>query len=171
MGRMSEPIQDMDCYEPGGLAAAGVSERFALLVYKAGIEVLARGEAALEPLGISGREYTALAILSSDAPESQQDLARLMGKGAVAVVAIVDGLEEKGLVARRRSDRDRRRSVVGLTDAGREMLVRADEAAESVTQTLFAALGEDEREALHTSLRRALDADAATIAAGGYVVP
>ena len=139
-----------------GVDSAGVNDRLALLVYRAGIEVLARGEAALEELGIDGRDYTTLAVLATDQPESQQELARLMGKAPPIIVAAVDELEQKGLVARRRDIRDRRRSVVEVTDAGREMLARADTVAERVIAEIFGALSSDERDALHATLRRAM---------------
>jgi DNA-binding MarR family transcriptional regulator len=79
-----------------------------------------------------------------------------MGKAPPIIVAAVDGLEAKGLVARRRSSRDRRRSVVEVTDAGREMLARADVIAESVIADIFGALSAEERHALHDTLRRAM---------------
>ncbi len=139
-----------------GVDSAGVNDRLALLVYRAGVEVLARGEAALEELGIDGRDYTTLAVLATDQPESQQELARLMGKAPPIIVAAVDELEAKGLVARRRSTRDRRRSVVEVTDAGREMLARADVIADRLIAEIFGALSADEREALHDTLRRAM---------------
>jgi DNA-binding MarR family transcriptional regulator len=139
-----------------GVDSAGVNDRLALLVYRAGVEILARGEAALAELGIDGRDYTTLAVLATDEPESQQELARLMGKAPPIMVAVVDELEEKGLVARRRSTRDRRRSVVELTDAGREMLARADAIADRLTAELFGAVSAAEREALHDTLRRAM---------------
>ena len=139
-----------------GVEAAGVNDRLALLVYRAGIEILARGEEALTELGIDGRDYTTLAVLATDQPESQQELARLMGKAPPLMVAVVDELETKGLVARRRSRRDRRRSVVEVTDAGREMLARADAIADRLTAELFGALSAEEREELHATLRRAM---------------
>jgi DNA-binding MarR family transcriptional regulator len=141
-----------------GVDSAGVNDRLALLVYRAGIEVLSRGEEALRELGIDGRDYTTLAVLATDQPKSQQELARLMGKAPPLMVAVVDELEDKGLVARRRSARDRRRSVVEVTDAGREMLARADEIADRITAELFGALSEQEREALHATLRLAMAA-------------
>jgi DNA-binding MarR family transcriptional regulator len=143
-------------FEPCGVDSAGVNDRLALLVYRAGVEVLARGEAALAELGIDGRDYTTLAVLVTDQPESQQELARLMGKAPPIIVAAVDGLEAKGLVARRRSSRDRRRSVVEVTDAGRAMLDRADAIADRVIADIFGALSADERLALHDTLRRAM---------------
>ena len=135
-----------------------MQERLALLVYRAGIEMLTRGEERLAPLGIDGREYTTLAVLSGDQPRSQQELARLMGKAPPLMVAVVDQLEAKGLVARRRSSRDRRRSVVELTDAGRELLARADAVAEEVTAEVFPELSDAELARLHETLRRGMGA-------------
>jgi DNA-binding MarR family transcriptional regulator len=155
MTHMSQPLDEL-CYLPGGLRAAGVTQRLALLVYRAGLEVLAHGEARLEEIGIDGREYTALAILATDHPESQQELARLMGKPPPIVVAVVDELERKGLAERRRSERDRRRSVVELTKAGRAMLERGDRVADEVMAELFGSISAEERETLHLTLRRAL---------------
>jgi DNA-binding MarR family transcriptional regulator len=148
----------MDLSEFGrcNVEADGVNDRLALLVYRAGIEILARGEQALQELGIDGRDYTTLAVLATDQPDSQQELARLMGKAPPLIVAVVDELEARGLVARRRSERDRRRTVVELTDAGREMLARADAIADRLTAELFGALSADERDALHATLRRAM---------------
>src|SRR3712207_6507536 len=95
---------DLNPLDRCGCEAEGVNERLALLVYRAGVEVLTRGEARLAELGIDGREYTTLAVLATDQPESQQELARLMGKAPPIMVAVVDQLEAKGLVARRRSE-------------------------------------------------------------------
>src|SRR5215207_601248 len=139
---MMPVMGDMEHFEIDrcGVDSAGINDRLALLVYRAGVEVLARGEAALAELGIDGRDYTTLAVLATDQPESQQELARLMGKAPPIMVAAVDELEEKGLVARRRSSRDRRRSVVEVTDAGREVLAKADAIADRLTAELFGAL-------------------------------
>ena len=117
-------------------------------------------EAALAELGIDGRDYTTLAVLATDQPDSQQELARLMGKAPPIIVAAVDELEKKGLVARRRDERDRRRSVVEMTDAGREMLARADVIADDLIADIFGALSAGERAALHDTLRRAMAVEA-----------
>jgi DNA-binding MarR family transcriptional regulator len=150
------PDTDLSGTDRCGSDSAGVNDRLALLVYRAGVEVLARGEAALAEIGIDGRDYTTLAVLETDKPDSQQELARLMAKAPPIMVAAVDSLEERGLVVRRRAPNDRRRSVVEVTDAGREMLARADAIGERVIADLFGALDADERAALHETLRRAM---------------
>ena len=40
----------------------------------------------------------------------------------VSITAIVDDLEKRGLVTRRRCDDDRRQVYISITDAGREVL-------------------------------------------------
>jgi DNA-binding MarR family transcriptional regulator len=104
----------------------GVSERPALLLVKLADDVMARAEDPLAALGLSGRQYTVLAILSSDAPPSQLELAGMCGLLPAQIVAVIDELERRGFVARQRSESDRRRSVVSLTEAGLEILERAD---------------------------------------------
>jgi DNA-binding MarR family transcriptional regulator len=143
-----------------GPNADGINGRLALIVFRAGVEVEVRGEARLQAeLGIDGRDYTTLAVLADDRPASQQDLARLMGKTPPLMVAAVDALEAKGLVERRRAERDRRRSVVELTDEGRAMLAKADAVAQAVVDELFGGLTAEEREELHDTLRRAMAVD------------
>ena len=104
----------------------GVTERPALLLVKLADDLMARAEDPLAALGLSGRQYTVLAILSADAPPSQLELAGLCGLLPAQIVSVIDELERRGFVARQRSETDRRRSVVNLTEAGLEILERAD---------------------------------------------
>ena len=104
----------------------GVLDRPALLMVKLGTEIVAAAEDQLVAMGLSGRQYSVLAVLSSDAPPSQQDLAGLCGLLPAQIVPVIDEMERRGLVTRQRSETDRRRSVVNLTDKGREALAEAD---------------------------------------------
>ena len=104
----------------------GVTERPALLLVKLADDVMSRAEDPLAALGLSGRQYTVLAILSADAPPSQLDLAGMCGLLPAQIVSVIDELERRGFVARQRSETDRRRSVVTLTERGREILGQAD---------------------------------------------
>jgi DNA-binding MarR family transcriptional regulator len=104
----------------------GVSERPALLLVKLADDLMARAEDPLAALGLSGRQYTVLAILSTDAPPSQLELAGMCGLLPAQIVSVIDELERRGFVARQRSETDRRRSVVTLTEKGQEILADAD---------------------------------------------
>jgi DNA-binding MarR family transcriptional regulator len=114
----------------------GITERPALLLVKLGNEIVQRGEDPLAAMGLSGRQYMVLAVLSTDAPPSQLELAGLCGLLPAQVVPVIDELERRGFVARQRSETDRRRSLVSLTDAGQEILARADELGSSLVDEI-----------------------------------
>lgn len=135
---------------------AALTGRLGLLLVRTGDEVATRGEAALQAIGISGRDYAALAVISHDKPSSQLELARLMGKAPALCVALLDELEGAGLVERVRDPKDRRRSIVSLTKAGDAKLAEADAVAREVEAGALDGLSDDEREHLGELLGRAL---------------
>ena len=139
----------------------GITDRPTLVLVKLGNEILARAEDPLAALGLSGRQYLILAVLGADTPPSQLELAGLCGLLPAQVVPVLDELERRGLVARQRSEEDRRRSVVRLTPAGEESLAKADELAWSIEETLFGELDAGAREQLNGTLRAALARTAA----------
>lgn len=100
-------------------------------------------------------------MLGTDAPPSQLDLAGLCGLLPAQVVPVLDELERRGLVARQRSEEDRRRSLVRLTPAGEETLAKADELARSIEDSLFGDLPADARDRLNQTLRAGLTRSAA----------
>ncbi|MGC9221611.1 MAG: MarR family winged helix-turn-helix transcriptional regulator [Solirubrobacteraceae bacterium] len=78
---------------------------------------------------LSLSQYRVLATLG----EGQEAASRLAEKLAVSrpsITGVVDGLVARGLVSREHTNCDRRRIDVGLTDAGRALLARADAAVE-----------------------------------------
>lgn len=114
-----------------------------------GDRVAVRGNEALEErLGLSGRDYTALAVISEDSPSSQQELARLMGKAPAMCVGMLDEMEAAGYVERVRDPKDRRRSVVTLTTKGRKVLADADALAAEIEAQVIEGLSDGERERL-----------------------
>ena len=128
-------------------------QRLGLLLVRTGDLIAAHGNQALEDeIGIDGRDYTALAVIEYDQPSSQQELARLMGKAPAMCVGMLDELEEAGLVARVRDPKDRRRSVVTLTDQGRKQLTAADALARRIEETVLGELPADDRALLLRAL-------------------
>src|SRR3954452_14019608 len=102
----------------------GITDRPALVLVKLGNEILARAEDPLAAPGLRGRQYLILAVLGADAPPSQLMLAGLCGLLRAQVVPVLDELERRRLVARPRSEEDRRRWVVRRTPAGEESLAK-----------------------------------------------
>jgi DNA-binding MarR family transcriptional regulator len=85
---------------------------------------------------------------------SQQALAELLGTPATRLVALVDGLEERGLVERRRNPADRRLHAVHLTEAGTALLRDIGRIAREHDDAVLASLGADERARLHELLAK-----------------
>jgi len=141
----------------GGGLPLGVAERPALLIHKLGNEVMRRAERPLEEMGLTGRQYIALAVLQSDAPTSQAELARMLGLLPAQLVAVIDELERDGLAERRRDNVDRRRSVVRLTPKGRRLLARGDALGARIEDELLGHLDPAQRARLHDVLRQALE--------------
>jgi DNA-binding MarR family transcriptional regulator len=139
----------------GRRVPAGYGERLSLLADQLAAELLGRAE-RLSRFELTTREYTALAVLARDRPSSQHELGRLMGLAPQLVVSLTDGLEERGLVARRTNPDDRRRTLVELTARGRRALAQADEVTSQVQEEVLAGLDAREREQLHDLLLRAL---------------
>ena len=108
--------------------------------------------AALEPYGLTGRELAVLTVLASGEPASQQQAAQRLGVDRTTMVALVDDLEDAGLVQRRADAEDRRRNVVELTDKGRGRLHQASMAAQEAERRFLAPLSRKDAQRLKAAL-------------------
>ncbi|QIY99505.1 MarR family winged helix-turn-helix transcriptional regulator [Streptomyces sp. S1D4-11] len=113
-------------------------------LFKHAQQRLARASAeALAPFGIDGHELAVLAVLAAEYPLSQVEVAGRLGVDRTTMVALVDGLEDQGLVERRRSPQDRRKNIVELTPVGRDCLDRAERARRAMERRFLAPLDEE----------------------------
>jgi DNA-binding MarR family transcriptional regulator len=108
---------------------------------------------ALTPYGIDGRELGVLLVIAGHEPASQQQAALRLGIDRTTMVALLDTLEGKGLVARHPHADDRRRNVVELTDAGQDILRRATEASDDAEREFLAPLRPHYAQSLRNSLQ------------------
>jgi DNA-binding MarR family transcriptional regulator len=107
---------------------------------------------ALAPFGVSGRELGVLTVLAGQEPGSQQQAAQRLGVDRTTMVGLVDALEGKGLVRRHAHAEDRRRNVVELTEAGRDILDRAGGASVDAERRFLAPLSPRDAGHLKTAL-------------------
>src|SRR5258708_2394227 len=91
-----------------------------------------RAESALAPLGLRPRHLVALTMLRDLGSSTQQALATTLQIDRTNLVGLLNELEGAGLIERRRSSEDRRRHTVELTDAGIELLAKAEFALAAV---------------------------------------
>ena len=95
-----------------------------------------------------------LRAIAAGPGRSQQALAQHLGTPATRLVALVDGLEQRGLVERRRNPDDRRLYAVHLTDAGRRFMKELARVAREHDDALLDGLDTGERAQLHDLLTR-----------------
>lgn len=101
------------------------------------------------------QHVTVLATLDEFGPAAQKDISRRLRIDASDLVSLLDDLEEREFVRRRRDDRDRRRYVVTITPEGVKKLRSRLISMQKVNDILLSALTEDERERLREMLTRA----------------
>jgi DNA-binding MarR family transcriptional regulator len=122
------------------------------LLGRLGYAIKARAIEEFEAAGFSLYQYSVLAMLSEEARASQATLADALKVDRSQLVAVLDDLEERGLVERRRDPADRRRHTVSLTTDGRRQLVRMRALVKRVEDAFLDPLDEQERASLHDTL-------------------
>jgi DNA-binding MarR family transcriptional regulator len=112
-------------------------------------------EVSMAPGGLRPRHLIALKLLSEQGQASQQSLAEALQLDPSNVVGLLNELEERGLISRRRDRADRRRHIVELSSLGHEELALADARLKCVEDRLLGALSVAERVTLYELLVRA----------------
>ena len=130
---------------------------FAYLLVQLGFHVAGKFAERLAPLGLEPRHFGMLTRLAANEGRSQQAIGELMGLNATRMVFLVDELEQRGLVERRRNPSDRRSHALYLTDQGRAKLREAQETSAGHADQVGASLTDAERTQLTTLLRRLAD--------------
>ena len=135
---------------------ASLTDRTAFLLRLALARAEAAGEQALAVLGLSGREYGVLALLEGGPTSAQHQLGALLGVDRTSTVALLAGLQARGLIDRAPDPADRRAHRVALTGSGEALRRRAAAALADCEDRFLAPLVPDERRQLHGALQRLL---------------
>ena len=104
---------------------------------------------------LTSMQFATLAKLNEAGALSQNALGRLTAMDAATIKGVVGRLGKRGLVQTENDKTDRRRTIVSLTDAARELFARLEAEGHKVTQETLAPLSKDEQ-ALFLHLLRKL---------------
>jgi DNA-binding MarR family transcriptional regulator len=129
-------------------------EDFAYLLVQLGFHLARQFGERLAPLGLEPRHAGMLTRLAAHEGLSQQALGELIGLNPTRMVFLVDELQQRGLVERRRNTADRRSYALYLTPQGRDMLRQIQASGSRHQDQIGASLTRAERIQLASLLRR-----------------
>src|SRR6476620_11739216 len=124
----------------------------AFLLARLGVGLKTRAFKEFEQVGFSPYHYSVLALLDAGARETQATIADALQLDRSMLVGILDALEEKRMIERRRDVTDRRRHLVSLIPAGKRQLARFRTIVQRVEDDFLAPLDADTRANLHSTL-------------------
>jgi DNA-binding MarR family transcriptional regulator len=111
---------------------------------------------SVDLVGMNLRNMVVLAYLRDHPGASQQTMTEDLSMDSNTGVLVLNDLEDLDYAERRRDPSDRRRHLVGITDAGLEALERAEQAQGSIEDEILSGLSTSERETFRRLLVKAL---------------
>lgn len=124
------------------------------LLARLGLAFKTKALERIEQEGFDAHHYSVLAMLAEGARETQATIADALALDPSRLVALLDSLEERGLIGRQRDPHDRRRHVVSITPAGKRQLQRLRSIVKQLEDEFFAPLDAADRETFHHLLLR-----------------
>ena len=106
---------------------------------------------------ITGPQLGCLMSIAEDGPLTSAKLSRTIYLSPSTVVGIIDRLEEKGLVERQRSLRDRRQVHISITPAGRTLIAEAPPLLQDKLAEALGNLPDNEQIQMTRALEKLVD--------------
>ncbi|CAN5690344.1 MarR family transcriptional regulator [soil metagenome] len=124
------------------------------LLNRAGARIAAAFSAEVRPLGATLQMWRVLAALREQDGRRMGDLSATISIEVSTLTRLVDGMEKKGLVARRSDVADARAVLLHVTAAGRRLTRRLLPIAERYERVALAGFSAAEADAVKAALRR-----------------
>lgn len=132
----------------------------AFLLSQVGIHASRQFAERIAAAGLNPPLFRVLNLVDAAEGRSQQAIGQAIEVPASRMVALVDELEQEGLVERRPDPEDRRVRALYLTRKGRKALTRGREIAKRHEDELTQGLGASDRKRLLDLLQKMVDAQA-----------
>jgi DNA-binding MarR family transcriptional regulator len=124
------------------------------LLKRLGFNAKERSMKAYERTGLHPYHHGILTVLGERSLDTQGAIADALGYDRGQLVGLLDELEERGLVERRRDPNDRRRHIVRITPDGEKTLRRLRALSKQIEDEFLSPLDDEERANLHALLYR-----------------
>ena len=99
-------------------------------------------------VGLTPAQFGVLSVLQASPGLDQSSLARALGFDKVTVLRVLRGLESRGLIIRTPAAISRRSLALSLSNAGRALLLQAQDPVERAYQRLMAPLNDEQQSQL-----------------------
>ncbi|MFZ0215006.1 MAG: MarR family transcriptional regulator [Candidatus Dormiibacterota bacterium] len=154
---MVVPLRAASQHQSGGDAAAPpavLADRMGFLLKHAQLRYQAIQQPALAPFDLDGRLLAVLALMATEGPALQARLSERLQVDRTTMVALVDALEHRGLVERKRDPLDRRGHQVTITKKGGNVLQQALAVTDAAERDFLDPLSRDEQHQFRALLAR-----------------
>lgn len=118
----TEPIEEIEASEGQGLSFDGLDDLLGFRLRQASVVMYRDFTSELAGIDVTQKQTATLWLISANPGVSQASIASSLDVDRATIMGLVDRLEDRGLVIRKRSKSDRRRQELYLTPAGQNAL-------------------------------------------------
>ena len=131
-----------------------VEENIFFILTKLQLSVQQKFKNELKPFGITPVQNAVLSCLWDTDGQTPGQLGERLFLDSSSITGILDRLEQKGLIERKPSPKDRRALQVNLTERGRDLKKPVMKAAIKANQTVLANLSNEETRIFLSTLKK-----------------
>jgi DNA-binding MarR family transcriptional regulator len=126
--------------------------------YKTAACMRSKVDQRFSPYGLVAPQFGMLILLKEQGPLTQMELGTYMAIDKATMVRMLDVMQEKKLITRTQSKKDRRANYLEITKPGETMLNKLNEARKAAEEEFLQPLSKTEREQLAVIINKLTDA-------------
>jgi DNA-binding MarR family transcriptional regulator len=125
MTATASAVAESSLEDSTGLDLEGLSELLGFHLRLAQVAMYRDFAAAMNALDLTQQQWATLQLIGGNPAVSQVDLAATLGTDPATMMSMVDRLEQRDFLVRKRSKADRRRQELSLTPEGEAIVAKA----------------------------------------------